>query len=343
LSQLCVDVPSREATKEEILAVHSPKVREAVILTQESKEGDIVHFRGGDSFANKYSSKAAHVAAGGLIELTERVVKGTLTNGFAFIRPPGHHAEADEMMGFCLFNNVAIAAEHARQKLGVGKIIIFDWDVHHGNGTQHIFEGRSDIMYCSVHKGGSFYPGTGRFNECGKGAGLGYTVNVPFLLGGMKDADYMAAFKWVFMPIAKQFNPDLVIISAGFDCAENDTLGPMKVSPAGFEHMLDQLMSLNSKTVCALEGGYEVNVTATCAAACVNVLLGAQPSPIVSTSNPSVFAWKDIKNAMEAQKAYWTSIATLLESKEWLNLCEEMKSHESQLPREVEKIQCPSQ
>jgi len=340
--QSCVSVPSREATQEEILAVHSSSVHTAVVKTQEAAEEDIIHF-GADTYANKYSSKAAHVAVGGLIEVTKRVVEGTLHNGFAFVRPPGHHAEANEIMGFCLFNNVAVAAEYANKKLGVKKILIFDWDVHHGNGTQHIFENRADIMYCSVHKGGRFYPGTGKPEECGKGDGLGFTVNVPFLKAGMGDTDYMAAFKWVFMPIAKEFKPDLVIISAGFDCAGGDLLGPMKVSPQGFECMLGELMTLaGSKVVCALEGGYDLKCTADGAAACMKVLLGSKPS-VVANANPSVYAWRDIEATMKVQAKYWPTVATLLESEEWKLLCTEMLAREAELPKEPEPISCAQQ
>jgi len=314
----CVIVPSREATEEEILAVHNKKVREAVLSSLQAT--DTIHF-GADTFANKYSSKAAHVAAGGLIELTKRVVTGELDNGFAFVRPPGHHAEKDEIMGFCLFNNVAIAAKYAQNKLGVKKVLILDWDVHHGNGTQHIFEQDPTVLYASVHKGGQFYPGTGKVFETGKGKGLGFTVNVPFLFGGMGDGDYYACFNHVFVPIAQEFGPDLIIISAGFDCAAGDSLGPMKVTPNGFANMLSMLLPLaNGKVVCALEGGYSLVPTAKSATACMNVLLGSDPGDVSKT--PSFKGLTDIQASMKEQSTHWPSQKEKLESEEWKALME---------------------
>jgi len=246
-------------------------------------------------------------------------------------------------MGFCLFNNVAIAAEYAISKLGLKKVLILDWDVHHGNGTQHIFEERADVMYCSIHKGGRFYPGTGKPYECGRGKGEGFTVNVPFLFGGMNDSDYLAAFKWVFMPIAREFDPELVIISAGFDCSGGDLLGPMKVSPKGFEHMLSLLMTLaKSKVVCALEGGYELSTTSTGAAACVKILLGSMPSPDVSPPTPSVFAWKDIDATMKVHASHWQSIKKFQENEEWTELSKEMQQKAAEQP-EPQELSCAQQ
>jgi len=310
----CVVVPSREATEEEILYVHSKKVRDAVLSSEQSP--DIVHFDA-DTFANKYSSKAAHVAAGGLIELTKRVINNQLDNGFAFVRPPGHHAEQNEIMGFCLFNNVAIVAKYAQVHLGVKKVLILDWDVHHGNGTQHIFEEDPTVLYMSVHRGGNFYPGTGKVAEVGKGKGVGFTVNVPFLYNDMHDGDYYRCFKHVFVPIAQEFNPDLVIISAGFDCADGDTLGPMKVTPKGFENMLAMLLPLaNGKVVCALEGGYSLEPSANAAAACMRILLGENASSDVAKT-PSWQGFENIKAALEKQAEFWECSSKELQSEDW--------------------------
>jgi histone deacetylase 6 len=282
---------------------------------------DLVHLSG-DTFANKYTSDAAHVATGCILDLTEKVIKKELDNGFAFVRPPGHHAEVDDMMGFCLFNNVAIAARYAQVHLGVKKVLILDWDVHHGNGTQHIFQEDPTVLYMSVHKGGHFYPGTGRVFEVGSGTGEGMTVNVPFLASGMGDADYYTCFKYVFMPIAKEFKPDLVIVSAGFDCVKGDKLGPMEVTPVGFEHMLSMLLQLSDgKVVCALEGGYSLEPIAECAYSCVNILLGSTPAPL-SNITPSKRGFNDIKAAIQEQQKYWKCLHQLEEWNELVKLME---------------------
>jgi len=244
------------------------------------------------------------------------VCKGELDNGFAFVRPPGHHAEKDEMMGFCLFNNVAIAAKYAQVHLGVKKVLILDWDVHHGNGTQHIFQEDPTVLYMSVHKGGHFYPGTGRVTECGFGAGEGKTVNVPFLSAGMGDADYYTAFKYVFMPIAREFAPDLVIISAGFDCARGDPLGEMDVSTEAFAHLTSRLMSLaQGKLVMALEGGYNVTAVAGAVVYCVRALLGdtlpsLSPSKLTDRERRELTARRqrfdrDLQVVLDLQSPYW--------------------------------------
>uniref|UniRef100_A0A6B2L7D0 histone deacetylase n=1 Tax=Arcella intermedia TaxID=1963864 RepID=A0A6B2L7D0_9EUKA len=315
---LCVRVPGRMATIEEILTIHTQSLHDSVKDSQNITV-DNIHF-GADTYANKYTYDAAHFAVGGLLELTKRVLEGELDNGFAFVRPPGHHAEKNEMMGFCLFNNVAIAAKYAQQHHGLKKVLIVDWDVHHGNGTQHIFEEDPSVMYCSVHKGGSFYPGTGRVNEVGREKGRGYTINVPFLLAGKTDGDYYQCFKNVFMPIAKQFEPELVIVSAGFDCAAGDKLGPMDVTEKGFQHMLSMLMGLaKGKVVCALEGGYSVGPTSRCAAACMRVLLGEPPAEDIDTT-PSASGLKDIENALQMHQPFWPTLTDIINSEEWKNL-----------------------
>jgi histone deacetylase 6 len=319
----CIPFEGRPATKEEILLIHTDSLYTEV-LDSKSIQVDVIHFSG-DTFGNKYSSDAAHVAAGCVIDLAERVVKNEIDNGFAFIRPPGHHAEKDDIMGFCLFNNVAIAAKYAQVKLGLKKVLILDWDVHHGNGTQHIFQDDPTVLYMSVHKGGHFYPGTGKVHEVGIGPGEGKTVNVPFLASGMGDADYYTCFKYVFVPIAKEFQPDLIIISAGFDCVKGDKLGPMSVTKVGFENMLSMLLQVNSKVVCALEGGYSLEPTAEAALSCVNILLGANPA-IIENLIPTKRGFLDIQAAITTQQKYWNSLHKL--GSEWEALEKHMENVE---------------
>ncbi|MBK7825580.1 histone deacetylase [Nannocystis sp.] len=226
------------------------------------------------------STDASYLAAGATIDAVEAVVSGAARNAFALVRPPGHHAEVSRAMGFCVFANVAIAAEHARQQLGVERVLVIDWDVHHGNGTQHIFAGRDDVLVFNTHQW-PHYPGTGAVHEQGFGAGLGYTVNAP-LPGGMGDGDYAAVFAALLRPVAASFRPDLVLVSAGFDAHRDDPLGDMQVTAEGFAGLCAVAREIAEDTaggrlVLALEGGYDLGGLADSVHACVEVLAGATP------------------------------------------------------------------
>jgi hypothetical protein len=203
------------------------------------------------------------------------VVRGEVRSAFALVRPPGHHAEADEAFGFCFFNGAAVAAAAARREHGLDRVAIVDWDVHHGNGTQHIFEEDPNILYVSLHRYGSgFFPGTGAFDEVGKAAGRGRTLNVPWLQAGLGDADYAAAFDLVIMPVLREFAPQLVLISAGFDAALGDIQGKMRMSPDGYARLTRSLFSLpECALVAVLEGGYHLEASAECAEAVLRVML----------------------------------------------------------------------
>ncbi|XP_022309888.2 histone deacetylase 4-like isoform X8 [Crassostrea virginica] len=231
---------------------------------------------------------AVRMAAGCVTELALRVANKELKNGFAVVRPPGHHAEANTPMGFCYFNSVAIAAKQLKEKSKVNKILIVDWDVHHGNSTQQNFFSDPNVLYISIHRhdNGNFFPGTGNPMDCGSGDGLGYNVNIAF--GGslnppMGDAEYLAAFRTILMPIAKEFNPDIVLISAGFDAASGHPppLGGYNVSSACFGHMTRELMSLaDGKLVLALEGGYDLPAICDATELCIKALLGDELPPV---------------------------------------------------------------
>jgi len=268
----CERIPAREATREELERIHTAGHISAIEGTAREDFRQLDP----DTYACRESARAAKLAAGSLVDLASAVAAGRLSNGLALLRPPGHHAEADRAMGFCLFNNVAVAAR-ALQASGAQRILIVDWDLHHGNGTQHSFWEDPGVLYFSTHQF-PFYPGTGAIGETGGGPGRGATVNVPWP-GGMGDPEYLAAFDRVLLPIARDFRPDIVLVSAGFDAADGDPLGSMRVCPAGYAQMTARLGSLaGGRIVLALEGGYDLEAIARSAAACLRVLLGEAPA-----------------------------------------------------------------
>ena len=252
------EIKPRSATKEEICYIHSPGYMDRIANT----EGKAYVMLDPDTSTCPDSYRVALLAAGGLCEAIRFVLEGKVNNAFALIRPPGHHAERDRAMGFCLFNNVAIGARYAQKVYAMEKVLIVDWDLHHGNGTQHSFESDSTILYFSTHQY-PYYPGTGSFEEVGVGAGEGFTVNVP-LSHGYGDAEYVSIYNRILKPIALEFKPDLILISAGFDIYKGDPLGGMSVTPEGFAAMTRVIMDISDKCcdgklVITLEGGYDLN------------------------------------------------------------------------------------
>ncbi len=231
-----------------------------------------------DTALSPSSVDVALLAAGAGCQLVDDVWHGRASNGFALVRPPGHHAEKDLGMGFCVFNNVAVAA-HSALKLGATRVLIVDFDVHHGNGTQNAFYQRDDVLFCSSHQF-PFYPGTGAAHETGADAGQGFTVNVP-MPAGMTDADYGAVFHDVFLPRAQAFRPQIILVSAGFDAHRKDSIGSMAVTERGFAAMCSVLKDLadaqcGGKLVLLLEGGYHLTALSQSVHACVEVLAGAR-------------------------------------------------------------------
>ncbi|XP_076597835.1 histone deacetylase 7 isoform X1 [Chaetodon auriga] len=265
-----------------------------------------------------HTSTASRMAAGSVVELAFRVAKGELKNGFAVVRPPGHHADPSNPMGFCYFNSVAIAAKQLQHKLSVSKILIVDWDVHHGNGTQEVFYSDPSVLYISLHRydDGNFFPGSGSPAEVGSGAGEGFNVNVAWTGGldpPMGDAEYLAAFRSVVMPIAQEFSPDVVLVSAGFDAAEGNPapLGGYKVSAKCFSFLTRQLMSLaGGRLVLALEGGHDLTAICDASEACVSALLGIQ-DPLaeeVLLQKPNANAVHSLQTVIQIQSQYWQSV-----------------------------------
>lgn len=230
-----------------------------------------------DTYLNSASWDAACLAAGGVVLLTRAILKGRLDNGFALVRPPGHHAERSRGMGFCLFNNVAVAA-HAALDAGLDRVLVVDFDVHHGNGTQDIFCDTSRVLYFSTHQY-PFYPGTGAAQETGVGDGESYTVNVP-LPAGIGNAGYLRVVKDILVPVARRYGPDVILVSAGFDAHWADPLAGMQVSIEGYSQMTRILHNLadelcGGRLVFTLEGGYNQDALAHAVHACLQILRGS--------------------------------------------------------------------
>ena len=294
LTERCRRVPAREAASEELARVHTLAHIRAIEATSAE---DFLQLDP-DTYTCRDSALAARLAAGGLADLALGVLRGEWDNGLALLRPPGHHAEANRAMGFCLYNNVAVAAR-AVQAAGAARVLIVDWDLHHGNGTQHTFWEDPSVLYVSTHQF-PFYPGTGAADEIGAGAGRGFTVNVPWP-GGMGDPEYLAAFDRALLPIAREFAPDLTLVSAGFDAAEGDPLGSMRLSPAGYAAMTSRLLSLSDgRVVLALEGGYNLDAISRSAAACLRVLLGEE-APAPDPAEPRPTALRVLESVLKAR------------------------------------------
>uniref|UniRef100_A0A671XCD7 histone deacetylase n=1 Tax=Sparus aurata TaxID=8175 RepID=A0A671XCD7_SPAAU len=266
-----------------------------------------------------HSSSAARLAVGSVVELVFKVATRELKNGFAVVRPPGHHAEESTPMGFCYFNSVAIAAKLLQQRLNVNKILIVDWDVHHGNGTQQAFYDDPNVLYLSIHRydDGNFFPGSGAPDEVGSGPGVGFNVNVAFTGGldpPMGDVEYLAAFRSVVMPIANEFAPDIVLVSSGFDAVEGHPppLGGYTLTSKCFGYLTKQLMTLaGGRVVLALEGGHDLTAICDASEACVAALLGQELDPLpkaVLEQRPNANAVRSLEKVLETHSKYWRSV-----------------------------------
>ncbi|RYP67997.1 hypothetical protein DL771_006920 [Monosporascus sp. 5C6A] len=316
-------IAAREATKQEICTVHTAGHYDWVQDLSNMSTRDLRNLshtldQGRASlYVGAMSYEAALLSAGGAIETCKAVASGQLKNAFAIIRPPGHHAEYDSPMGFCLFNNVPIAAKVCQLEYPdtCRKVLILDWDVHHGNGVQNMFYQDPNVLYISLHvyQNGEFYPGKpdnpmlpdGDLDKVGEGLGKGKNVNIAWPDQGMGDGEYLAAFQKIVMPIAHEFNPDLVIISAGFDAADGDELGGCFVTPPCYAHMTHMLMSLaNGRVAVCLEGGYNLKAISQSALAVARTLMG-EPPPQMGMPPLSKEAARVLARVQAVQAPYW--------------------------------------
>ncbi len=309
------------ALKRSPIAGVEPRAPRVATVAELSAVHDVAHIEHVQSLAGKSaqldpdtamspgSALAAMLAAGAAVEAVHQVMHQEVTNAFALVRPPGHHAERERAMGFCLFNNVAVAAE-AALKSGAQRVLVLDWDVHHGNGTQHSFEARRDVLFCSAHQF-PYYPGSGAPEEVGVGEGVGFTVNVAFP-GGRSDADYGAAFHDVFLPVAQAYRPDVVLVSAGFDAHRADPIGGMDVTERGFAAMTSAVKQLaeevcGGRLVLLLEGGYDLVGLSQSTHACLEVMAGHRADSFPAGVERA--AARAIDQTKDALRASWSVLS----------------------------------
>lgn len=273
--QSLVSLQPRAAEEKEIELIHDLRYIQSV--KESCAEGE--PFIGSmDCAISKETFAAAKLATGAVLDAVEKVARGQLDNAFCAVRPPGHHAEHAEAMGFCYFNNVAIAAEYLRRELGMQRVLIFDFDVHHGNGTQHSFEARKDVMYASIHQDPrTCYPGTGYASERGHGEGQGYTLNFP-MQPYSGDEDYSHVLQQRILPLFREYQPDFVLLSSGFDAHRDDPLAQIELTVNGFDEIVQGMKELafkyaGGRLVSVLEGGYNYRSLAECVTSHLQLLL----------------------------------------------------------------------
>lgn len=299
-------VEPREATDTDLLAVH-----DAELLATIARARGRTAMLDPDTFMSPESDEVARLAAGAVLTAVDHVLDGSAgSRALAMVRPPGHHAEADRAMGFCLYNNVAVGAAWARTR-GVERVAVVDFDVHHGNGTQWIFYEDPSVLFVSSHQY-PFYPGTGAASEVGRGAGAGLTVNLP-LDAGAGDADFDFVYRTIVDPTLEEFQPGLLIISAGFDAHEHDPLAGMRVTTAGFAALITRLTAAadafcDGRIVFATEGGYDTAVLADCCQHVIDIAGGTvvqQPAAVHGDARRGQAASLEVRSV---QSAFWRSL-----------------------------------
>lgn len=315
LADRCVSIPVRQATEEEILLIHSEeyleKVKKSSSMSMEelkdfSSQFDAVYF-------HPSTYHCAKMAVGASLQLVDHVMTGKVKNGMALVRPPGHHSMRAAANGFCIFNNVAISAQYAKQTYGLQRVLIVDWDIHHGQGVQYCFEDDPSVLYFSWHRyeHSNFWPNLidSDYNTVGKDQGVGFTINVPWNKVGMRNSDFLSAFCHVLLPVAYEFCPELVLVSAGFDSGIGDPEGEMCATPDVFAHLTHLLMNLAGGKVCAvLEGGYNLTSLSQSVCQTVQTLLGDPNPRPENLDSPCLSALESIHCVRWAHKQYWSCL-----------------------------------
>lgn len=301
-----LQIEPRPATAEEIGLLHAP---EYVGFLSATAGSDFVPLDA-DTAATARTYETALLAAGGAIEAADAILRGRADNALALVRPPGHHAELNRAMGFCFFNNAALAAEHLIRRRGLGRVLIVDWDLHHGNGTQHLFDLRPDVLYFSTHQS-PLFPGTGSVAEKGHAEGEGFTVNVP-MRAGRTDGDFLAVYRDILGPIAADFRPDFIIVSAGYDICAGDPLGGMLVTGDGFAALTAEMIRLagslcGGRLLLVLEGGYHLERLADGVRRSLGQMAGIDPLPALEPGmSPDAAA--EAARTVAVHKRFWRGL-----------------------------------
>ena len=300
-------ITPRAAARAELERIHRPEHVDRVAATAGV---DRVRLDP-DTSTSPESYRAALRGSGAVLAAVEATAGKDADGAFALVRPPGHHAESGSAMGFCLFNNVAVAAAHAVEELGCRRVLVVDPDVHHGNGTQHSFYDRRDVLYVSSHRF-PFYPGTGAFDEVGAGEGEGYTVNLP-LPAGMGDADFVHVYREVVEPVVEQYRPEMILVSAGFDTWKDDPLGGMAMTAEGYRMLCGMFRRWSEdhcpgRLVFALEGGYDPAGLIAGVRAALEITAGVRPAPGGIDAATSTAAREVAARARDVLSPHWTSL-----------------------------------
>ena len=306
------EIPPRLATRQELEMVHLPSYIDLIASTADQPPRRLDP----DTVASPKSYEAACLAVGGVLEAIEAVLQGKIDNAFALVRPPGHHAETNRAMGFCIFNNIAVGAKYVMKIHGMERILVIDWDVHHGNGTQNTFYEDPEVLYFSTHRYGFFYPGTGAPAEVGSGKGEGFTVNVP-MSPGSGDAEYGNVFLHILKPIALSYEPQLILISAGFDTYSRDPLGGMGMTERGYARLTNIIMDVAERTcggkiVITLEGGYDLDGLATSVKAVLRELSGNSTIDVGECERDERNGYEGISDGLDKirdyHRRYWEKL-----------------------------------
>lgn len=301
-------IEPRLAAEDELTHIHTP----AYVNMVKSTDGKEHVQLDPDTSTSAKSWEVACLAAGGVLNAVDSIMGRKIQNGFALVRPPGHHAESTRAMGFCLFNNIAIGAAYLIKKHGLKRILVVDWDLHHGNGTQNSFYDSAEVLYFSTHQY-PHYPGTGHWNEVGEGKGEGFTINIP-LRAGKTDGDYIHIFQKILRPIVSEYKPEFILVSAGFDIYEGDPLGGMLITKEGFGALAAEILDLaaefsQNRLLCALEGGYDLQGLQDGVEHVLYQLAGETSKPAIEPTLSSATE-QELAPVIEMQKKYWSSIGS---------------------------------